>query len=66
MTTFNLNVVVVVSMLVYNVGTGMYLQELGSIPLWFRCVSSGLALKWICHTCTNFVSVHVNLYLQKH
>ena len=44
-------VVVVVSMLVYNVGTGMYLQELGSIPLWFKCVSSGLALKWICHTC---------------
>ena len=43
-------VVVVVSMLVYNVGTGMYLQELGPIPLWFRCVSSGLALKWICHT----------------
>ena len=65
MTTFNLIVVVVVSMSVYNVGTGMYLQELGPIPLWFRCVSSGLALKWICHTCVQISLAYMSICIFK-
>ena len=56
--------VMVVLLLMYDVVSNvLYLQDLGL--QWYKCISSGLALKWICHICVQISLACISIYIFK-